>query len=211
VGRRDPRAGCAGSETASPRNRSGGSQAVPNPICRDRRVIYTLIADGTSDFVLLPLITWSLKKCGVTPVVEQWADLNRIPRTRNTEERLRMAVDLYPCDALFVHRDAEGQNAGFRRAEIANALRWANIRHIPVVPVRMTEAWLLPYDVAIRNAAGNPNGTMRLNLPNIRRLEDLPDPKNVLHDALIAAKRPQRPASHAVAGSSARAADTDVH
>ncbi len=98
-----------------------------------------------------------------------------------------MAVDLYPCDALFVHRDAEGQDAGLRRAEIANALHWAEIRHVPVVPVRMTEAWLLPYETAIRCAAGNPNGAMGLNLPDIRRLEDLPDPKRVLRDALVAA------------------------
>ena len=103
------------------------------------------------------------------------------------EERLKTACDLYPCDVLFVHRDAEGQPADFRRDEIANAIKRTSIRHVPVVPVRMTEAWLLADETAIRSAAGNPNGREELNLPEARRLEDLPDPKKVLHDALVAA------------------------
>ncbi len=51
----------------------------------------------------------------------------------------------------------------------------------------MTEAWLLAHETAIRSAAGNPNGAESLNLPDVRRLENLPDPKRVLYDALKAA------------------------
>ena len=148
---------------------------------------YTLVADGTSDDVLLPMLDWSLKQCHVNPVVAQWADFSRIPRQQSTEDRLRAALDLYPCDVLFVHRDAEKQPADLRRKEIANALRRVAVRHVPVVPVRMTEAWLLADETAIRWAAGNPNGTENLNLPDLRRIEDLPDPKRVLHEALAKA------------------------
>ena len=148
---------------------------------------YTLAADGTSDKVLLPFITWSIKQCDVEPVVEQWADFGRIPRQPNTGQRLKTAFDLYPCDVLFVHRDAEGQAPELRRSEIADALRRSNIRHIPVIPIRMTEAWLLADEKATRSAAGNPNGTEDLNLPDVRRLESLPDPKKVLHEALTTA------------------------
>ena len=148
---------------------------------------YTLVADGRSDAVLLPIITWCLKQHKVNSVVEQWADFTRIPRPRNTEERLRTALDLYPCDALFVHRYAEGQSSKKRREEIAHALRDISIRHIPVVPIRMTEAWLLADEIAIRSAAGNPNGRESLNLPEVRRLEDLTDPKKTLYDALTKA------------------------
>lgn len=88
---------------------------------------------------------------------------------------------------LFVHRDAEAQPSDLRREEIANALRGTSVRHIPVVPVRMTEAWLLADEKAIRSAASNPNGRENLNLPDIRRLEDLSNPKRVLHDALTIA------------------------
>ena len=40
-------------------------------------------------------------------------------------------------------------------------------------------------EVAIRAAAGNPNGRDELNMPPIRELEDIPDPKDVLHRVLI--------------------------
>jgi hypothetical protein len=151
-------------------------------------VIYTLVADGTSDAVLLPVLNWSLRQHGVTSVVAQHADLTRIPRCpRSLEARLKAALDLYPCDVLFVHRDAEGQPADLRQLEISEALAWATVRHVPVVPIRMTEAWLLADERAIRWAAGNPNGTDVLHLPELRRLEDVPDPKTALYDALIAA------------------------
>jgi hypothetical protein len=105
----------------------------------------------------------------------------------NTEKRYKAALELYPCDVLFVHRDAEAHPSNLRRGEIAHALHGILVRYIPVVPVRMMEAWLLADESAIRSAAGNPNGTENLNLPDIRRLEDLPYPKRVLHDALTAA------------------------
>jgi len=150
-------------------------------------VTYTLVSDGTSDAVLLPVLDWSLKQQGVTPIVAQRADLTRIPRPRGLEGRLKAALDLYPCDVLFVHRDAEAQPADLRREEIANALLWAAVHHVAVVPIRMTEAWLLADEAAIRTAAGNPNGTDDLHLPEIRRLEEIPDPKKVLYETLIAA------------------------
>jgi hypothetical protein len=51
----------------------------------------------------------------------------------------------------------------------------------------MTEAWLLIDERPIRLAAGNPNGTQNLDLPDIRTLEDIPNPKHVLRGALLAA------------------------
>ena len=148
---------------------------------------FTLAADGPTDEVLLPIIVWSLKRLGATRIVSQWADFSRIPRLPGMEGRLRAALDAYPCDILFVHRDAEAQPPEWRRQEIVNALHWSNISHVPVVPVRMTEAWLLADKQAIRTAAGNPNGRERLNLPAIRRIEAVPDPKAVLREAIAEA------------------------
>lgn len=132
-------------------------------------------------------VDWSLRQRGVARIVPQWVDFTRMPRLRSIEARLTAALDLYPCDVLFVHRDAEAQPPDLRREEIANALRGTTVRHVPVVPVRMTEAWLLADEFAIRSAAANPRGTEDLNLPELRRLEEVPKPKRVLHDALIAA------------------------
>jgi hypothetical protein len=90
---------------------------------------------------------------------------------------------------LFVHRDAESASPTARKAEIQSAVDLASQSGmmppaICVIPVRMQEAWLLFDEVAIRTAAGHPNGRQPLTLPDIRRLEHLPDPKNVLHELL---------------------------
>jgi hypothetical protein len=101
-------------------------------------------------------------------------------------ERIKQALDLYPCDLLFVHRDAEKESPAFRAAEIRQALE--QIERCPpsmlIVPIRMTESWLLVDEKAIRAAAGNPSGKTPLGLPATTKLESLPNPKQVLFDAL---------------------------
>ena len=59
-----------------------------------------------------------------------------------------------------------------------------------VVPVRMQEAWLLFDPAAIRAASGNRKGQNPLSLPRVQELEALPDPKQVLHQLLLAAAGP---------------------
>ena len=132
----------------------------------------------------MPVITWCLSANGVTEINPQWADFSRMPPSRDLGARLRSALDLYPCDVLFVHRDAEKEPPEIRRQEISRAAREIDRQLIPVVPIRMTEAWLLFDQNAIRNAAGNPNGSTPLGLPSLDRLESMPDPKRLLHDAL---------------------------
>lgn len=46
---------------------------------------------------------------------------------------------------------------------------------------------MLADPAAIRKAAGNPSGDVPLNLPDVRKLEQLPNPKSVLHEALTLA------------------------
>ncbi|HET9897908.1 MAG TPA: hypothetical protein VFQ44_23510 [Streptosporangiaceae bacterium] len=58
---------------------------------------------------------------------------------------------------------------------------------VPVVPIRMTEAWLLLDEAAIRRVSGNPNSNVPLNLPRARDVETVPDPKEVLAHALATA------------------------
>src|SRR5438552_1604561 len=36
------------------------------------------------------------------------------PSAKHSRERLKTAFELYPCDVLFVHRDAEGQSSDLR-------------------------------------------------------------------------------------------------
>lgn len=153
---------------------------------------YTLVADGPSDRCLLPLINWTLANA---PSLEglsidaQFADFRDAPETpQSLAERIRRAVQEYPCDVLFVHRDAEREEPSRRRDEIEHAAREAGVEPVVcIVPVRMTEAWLLFNEAAIRRAAGNPHGSVALKLPLVQRIESQPDPKVLLQNALMIA------------------------
>ena len=153
------------------------------------RLRYTLVADGSSDSCLIPILTWLLREsCRQRPVYGEFADLRRLPSPpRTLAERIERSVELFPCDLLFVHRDAERARAEDRIAEIRRAVKQTKAAALPVisvVPVRMQEAWLLIDDAALRHAAGNPNGRDPLNLPSVGTLEALPDAKGVLHELL---------------------------
>lgn len=151
---------------------------------------YTFLTDGISDQALIPILTWTLRQQGVRIAIQpEWADLRRLPQAKRTlADRIALSIEYYPCDLLFVHRDAERESRQVRITEIHKAI--ANLSApvpvpiICVVPVRMQEAWLLFDETAIRVAAGNPNGKAPLDLPPVANLENLPDPKDILHDLL---------------------------
>jgi hypothetical protein len=148
---------------------------------------FTLLADGSSDLTLLHILDWLLQQRTTVPFEPQWADLARLPSPpKPLPARIAAALDLYPCDLLFVHRDAEKEPHARRSAEIREALSgFAN--HPPavcVVPVRMQEAWLLFDEAALRKAAGRPNGKTPLALPSMKQIEQEPDPKRKLHELL---------------------------
>ena len=151
---------------------------------------YTLVTDGSSDIALIPILTWLLRENGVAYTIQsEWADLNRVPNSkrRQLEDKIYWSLDLYPCELLFVHRDAEGEARETRVREITTAITNADtfVSAVScVVPIRMQEAWLLFDEAAINHAAGNPSNHESLNLPSINRLEDLPDPKTELHERL---------------------------
>jgi hypothetical protein len=176
---------------------------------------YTLLSDGPSDRALLPILTWLLLQLKVSlPIQPQWADVGRLRRPpRRLPEKIEASIDLFPCELLFVHRDAETMPRDERAEEIRQALREARLPSHPpavcVVPVRMTEAWLLFDEPALRRAAGNPNGRGTLPLPRRQDVESLPDPKKLLADIQAAAvgDRPRRRALAPVAEYTRRVAD----
>ena len=152
---------------------------------------YTLLSDGSADKALMPILTWLLRQhVPCLPIQSYWADLRRLIRPpRELHERIRESIRIYPCNLLFVHRDAEAISLEDRQGEINQAVADASVEDemfaaVCVVPVRMTEAWLLLDIGAIRQAAGNPNGTVPLNLPSPSNIEGLPNPKRVLHNIL---------------------------
>jgi hypothetical protein len=131
-----------------------------------------------------------LRSLGSPHIEGEWADLRVLSKPAPTLiDRVRLALDHYPADLIFIHRDAEKQPREGRVAEITAAVAALGrpIVHVCIIPVRMTEAWLLHDEAAIRRAAGNPNGTCALEIPAVKRLDALADPKSVLKQALLTA------------------------
>ena len=161
---------------------------------------FTLLSDGSSDRALIPHLTWLLIENGVSiPIDENWADLSHLrQKPKSLSEKIEISIDLYPCDLLFIHRDAERENPDSRKEEIIEALAKLNNGFdqpvsVCVIPVRMMEAWLLCNEAAIRRASGNPNGSLTIKLPKLDSIESLPDPKETLDGLLkIASERKGR-------------------
>jgi hypothetical protein len=147
---------------------------------------YTLVSDGSSDRALMPLVKWIIRQhLPDWAVDDQWADFRTMrnpPRSLNA--RIEASLDLFPCDLLIIHRDAEKASRATRVGEIRKAL--VGIDGVPhvifAIPVRMMEAWFLFHEQAIRESSGNRSGVLPLDLPS--RPDSIPNPKRVLHDLL---------------------------
>jgi hypothetical protein len=155
-----------------------------------KEVKYTLLSEGTSDKALMPILDWLLQ-CHLPEYAIQsaWADLARFPKPPKTlEERIQSSIEYYPCDVLFIHRDADAQGRSQRLKEIDSALNKLAAQNvvpvIGVIPIRMTEAWLLFDEAAIRSAAENPAGRQSLILPKLAAIEQQADPKETLYGLL---------------------------
>ena len=155
---------------------------------------YTLVAEGGSDRALLPVLDWLLIENGVRcPIQAAWADLGILPLPDRPKlaDKIERSLAFYPCDLLFVHRDADREPREKRIREIHEAIAaipdGLSPAYVCVIPVRMQEAWLLIDEDAIKAAAGNRRYTGQLELPAVSRLESLPDPKGVLSQLLIQA------------------------
>lgn len=170
-----------------------------------RELRYTLLTDGSSDTALVPILSWALKRHVDCPVQGTWADLRYLSRPpKRLPDRIRLSLDLYPCDLLFIHRDAEKEPLHKRIDEIRQGLeeagQWKVMPAVCVIPVRMTEAWLLMDEGAVRRAAGNPHGQEALDLPSVGTLEHVSDPKSVLYACLQSASGFKRQAAEAFPG-----------
>ncbi|MBR8189798.1 hypothetical protein KDW82_12090 [Burkholderia vietnamiensis] len=142
---------------------------------------YTLLGDGSSDAVLLPIIRWVIdQNFPELTTVGEFARNGLPPVSEGLRARVAKAKVLYDYDVLFVHRDAERDGYDLRRRQLMEELADLTDRWIPVIPVRMTEAWLFGNEAALRRSAENPNGNISLDIPHPNRWECLPDPKEEL-------------------------------
>jgi hypothetical protein len=107
---------------------------------------YTLLSDGSSDKAFIPILNWLFQENKVRLAVQaEWANLGQLPKPpKSLEDRITIALQLYPCDLLFIHRDAENQTRDDRIQEIQKALQKIKIADrqpiIYIIPIRMLRA-----------------------------------------------------------------------
>jgi hypothetical protein len=135
------------------------------------RVVF--LGEGTSDGGLVTQIAAIAAREGIDVAITD-PDLARLPTPpgRAVDAKLLAVTKLGGVyDLIVVHRDADNQGVRAREREIADAVASVadSVPHVPVIPVRMTEAWLLTSEEDLRWVAGNPNGKAALNLPTPSR------------------------------------------
>lgn len=156
---------------------------------------FLLICEGPSDRALVSHIRSLLISYGAA------ASDGTSSNSGNTiADKIRQGRELFGAlDILFIHRDADSYRdsdaAGSekRRAEIAEAVISSGHDgpYVGIVPVQMTETWLLVNESEIRRVAGNPRGLQDLGLPSVNRLETISNPKESLENALLVAGAPR--------------------
>ncbi|MGI4735402.1 MAG: hypothetical protein ACRYG7_09505 [Janthinobacterium lividum] len=143
----------------------------------------TLVADGSSDRLLKPILEWVLSQhlppgSAINIQVPDWG---RFPRPVPTlPAKLLAAKEFFTADVYFIHRDTEKTTTWQERStEIDHDVQQVStaISYVRIVPVQMTETWLLHNEQAIREAAENPSGRSYIVLPPLKKLEALPDAK----------------------------------
>jgi len=159
---------------------------------------FTLIADGRTDDALIPILKWLLTNLGINAPDPQLPILGNLRNPpKKLQDKIAIALDLFPCNILFIHRDAETDENPIetRTKEIRKAEKLVKKSLPPIVcviPIKMVESWLLFNEDAIRKVVGNPKGGQELNLPKISEIEEIADPKGRLEEILINASFPNR-------------------
>lgn len=154
-----------------------------------------LVCEGSSDGALVHYIRALLIKHGATE-----ADGSPYHSGTALSEKVKQGLELSDSpDLLFIHRDADDNHntatAGpeKRYEEIVRAVQSTSHsdRYVRIVPVHMTEAWLLVNPSEICRVAGKPEGRCNLYLPPVQTIERLADPKTLLKEILSRAGSPK--------------------
>ncbi|MEU7488799.1 hypothetical protein [Streptomyces sp. NPDC042319] len=153
------------------------------------RVVY--LCEGPSDEGIAFHIEQIAAECNVD-IVLTIPDFRLLPeRIEKTVSGKLKAVKRLggDYDLVIIHRDADGDGVDARRSEISKAIGEVcpEIDFACLIPVKMTEAWLLLDEAAIRQVAENPKGRIPLSLPRATQVENIADPKERLKDVLALA------------------------
>ena len=142
----------------------------------NRQLTWSVVADGGTDRLLVPVIQWAIHR--LDPDVEILE-----PEFRKRYGSVREFLGTYKPGGvmlIFVHRDSENLSLQERSREFESVTR-SDV--VPVVPVRMSEAWILFDGTAVAKAAGSP--APHVSVPAIAEIESIGNPKDRLDELLL--------------------------
>jgi hypothetical protein len=155
------------------------------------KLSFVLIGEGSSDLRMVSHIENILITEGFSEVSGKPLEQDRIGRT--VFDKLLAARKLFPSAGLIIiHRDADNAGSEARLREINEAVNRMpekfNTKVIPMIPVKMTEAWLLADRKIINRVAGNVDCDDEIRcIPPVKILENRANVKELLLDALCEA------------------------
>jgi len=149
------------------------------------------LGEGSSDQPLAGIVTLLFQRRGLELRMSA-PDLDTLRGVgRSVADKVAAVQKLTSerIDLFVIHRDSDSSEPQLRYSEIESAMARAapDVALLAVVPIRMTEAWLLLDEEAIRRVSGNPKGRQSLNLPKSSEAERTSNPKSLLQDSLLVA------------------------
>jgi hypothetical protein len=160
------------------------------------RIRFALIAEGGTEKPLVRVVDELCRRAGGTDVTGLWANefLARHATGKGLATQIQKLLEHQTeINLLFVHKDADAADDAHVRRELEFKISsLACPRTVSIVPIQETEAWLLTDAEALRTVTGNPRGANSLELPKLKHIERLANPKEKLRDALIKAAKPGR-------------------
>lgn len=142
-----------------------------------RQLTWSVVADGGTDRLLVPIVQWAIHR--LDPDVDILE-----PEFRQRHGSVTDFLSAYESGVMliFVHRDAENLSLQDRLREFQTIIR-PNV--VPVVPVQMSEAWILFDGAAVARAAGSPSS--HVPVPALDEIESIGNPKERLDQLLYRA------------------------
>lgn len=148
---------------------------------------FALIGEGTSDLNLANHLETLLVEKGFEEVSGIAPDLRQLPTPPGNsvaEKAAAIEEHFSEINLIFVHRDADNAGYDARREEISQQTEGCQSSIIPIIPVKMIEAWLLCDIEKIGTIIGIQADRRPNSAPKIRNIEKLADPKKALEDII---------------------------
>lgn len=156
------------------------------------------VTEGSTDVRFLKNILWKTFQhvafdCNTSIEVYEPEELTEKNGATYKDQILDLSIKYNYFHVICIHRDSDSPTIDKTLQLIINPAFESVQRHhgdncknlVPIIPVQMTEAWMLADTELLRNKIGTKLTSAQLGLPNrINQIESISDPKYVINSAI---------------------------